>query len=113
VTDVLIEIDPKIRAKVDRLVAEVGEERFRRGVAKMTRWNIEAMSLDDVIALYVLAREGRVRPPEQGRKAAVLHMTLPPRTDDDAGFSDSLGRAITRDEWLRRRAERPAAQTVA
>jgi hypothetical protein len=34
----LAEIDPKIRANLDRLVAQVGEIEFRRGVAHMTRW---------------------------------------------------------------------------
>lgn len=109
----MIEIDPKLRSRVNQLVTEVGEDAFRRGVREMTRWNIEAFCLDDVVALYVLARQGRVRPPEQGRRAAAFHMTLPPRTDDDAGFSDSEGRKITREEWLRRRAERLAGQSIA
>lgn len=104
----LVEIDPKIRANVDRLVAQVGETEFRRGVAHMTRWELDDMSLDDVACLYVVARQGRVGPPEAGRRAAVLHGTLLPRTDDDAGFSDAGGRQISREEWLRRRADRLA-----
>jgi hypothetical protein len=69
---------------------------------------LDDMSLDDVASLYVLARQGRVGPPEAGRRAAVLHSTLPPRTDDDAGFSDPEGRQISREKWLRRRADRLA-----
>ena len=104
----LVEIDPKIRADVDRLIATVGETEFRRGVASMTRWDLHDMTLDDVACLYVLARQGRVGPPEAGPRAAALHATLPPRTADDAGFTDGEGRQISRDEWLRRRADRLA-----
>ena len=64
----LVEIDPKIRANVDRLVAQVGETEFRRGVAHMTRWELDDMSLDDVASLYVLARQGRVGPPDRAKK---------------------------------------------
>ena len=104
----LVEIDPKIRANIDRLIANVGETEFRRGVAEMTRWDLREMTLDDVACLYVLARQGRVGPPEAGPRAAALHATLPPRTSDDAGFTDAEGRRISRDEWRRRRADRLA-----
>lgn len=107
----LPEIEPRVRARVERLVTQIGEAEFRRGVAAMTRYAIESFSLDDVVCLYVLARQGRVRPPELGRRAAALHQTLPGRTDDDAGFSDEHGRRITRTEWLERRAAR-LAQTA-
>jgi hypothetical protein len=102
----LVEIDPKIRANVDRLITKVGETEFRSAVAQMTRWELHDMSLDDVACLYVLARQGRVGPPEAGLRASAVHPTLPGRTDDDAGFSDPEGRPITREEWLRRRTDR-------
>jgi hypothetical protein len=102
----LVEVDPKIQANVYRLIAQVGETEFRRGVAQMTHWELHDMTLDDVACLYVLARQGRVGPPEAGRRAAAIHATLPGRTDDDAGFSDPDGRPITREEWLGRRADR-------
>lgn len=108
----LVEIDPTIRANVDRLIAKVGETEFRRGVAQMTRWDLDDMTLDDVACLYVLARQGRVGPPEAGPRAAALHATLPGRTADDAGFSDADGRQISRDEWLRRRADRLAGHVT-
>lgn len=100
---VLVEIDPRVRSRVEVLIAQVGEAEFRRGVQQMTRWDLDGMTLHDVASLYVLARQGRVGPPEAGLRAAALHATLPPRTDDDAGFSDEHGRQITRQEWLRRR----------
>jgi hypothetical protein len=106
--EMLVEIDPKLRANVDRLIAKVGETEFRRGVAQMTHWDLRDMTLDDVACLYVLARQGRVGPPEAGPRAAALHSTLPGRTDDDAGFSDPEGRTIIREEWLHCRADRLA-----
>lgn len=102
----LVEIEPKVRARVAVLIERVGVAEFRRGVAAMTRYQIDLMSLDDVVALYVLARQGRVHPPEAGRRGAALHQTLPGRTPDDAGFSDEHGKRISRDEWLQRRADR-------
>lgn len=107
----LVEIDPKIRANVDRLVAKVGEAEFRRAVAAMTRWDLNRMTLEDVACLYALARQGRVGPPEAGPRAAALHATLPGRTDDDAGFSDAKGHKISREDWLRWRADRLAGHT--
>ena len=61
----------------------VGEDEFRRAVHEMTKFNTQALSLDDVICVYVLALEGRVQPPGAGRRAVELYPTLPPRTDDD------------------------------
>jgi hypothetical protein len=55
----VVDIEPRVRAHVEQLVAQVGEVAFRRGVAQMTRWDTEIRSLDDVICLYVLARRGR------------------------------------------------------
>ena len=37
-----VEIDPTVRANVDRLAAKVGERAFRRGVARMTRCDLDA-----------------------------------------------------------------------
>jgi hypothetical protein len=110
---VLVEIEPRIRARVDRLVEQVGEAEFRRGVAEMTRYHIDTLSLDDVVALYVLARQGRVHPPQAGRRAAELHQTLPGRTSDDAGFSDEHGQRISREEWLASRTARLASSAIA
>lgn len=104
----LVDIEPRVKARVEQLVEQVGEAEFRGGVAQFTRWCIDSMSLEDVIGLYVMARRGRVRPPEMGRRAAELHMSLPGRTDDDAGFSDEHGRRITPEEWGARRAARLA-----
>lgn len=107
----LAEIESGVRARVNVLIEQIGEVEFRRGVAAMTRYQIDLMGLDDVATLYVLARQGRVHPPEVGRRALGVHQTLPGRTDDDAGFSDENGRRITRDEWLEGRTTRLAAAT--
>ena len=104
----LAEIEPRVRARVSVLIDQVGEVEFRRGVAEMTRYRIDSMSLEDVATLYVLARQGRVHPPEAGRRAAAVHQMLHGRTEDDAGFSDEHGRRISRDEWLQHRANRLA-----
>ena len=61
----------------------VGEGEFRRAVHEMTKFNTQALSLDAVICVYVLALEGRVQPPGAGRRAVELYPTLPPRTADD------------------------------
>ena len=37
----------------------------------------------NVVAVYVLARQGRVHPPSAGRRAVALYPSLPPRTADD------------------------------
>ena len=108
VTEMLFDIDPRTRAKVDGLVDELGESEFRRRVSVLTRYDTTTLSLDNVVCLFVAARRGRVHPPEAGRRAAALYPTLPPRTSDDAGFSDADGHKISRDEWLRRRATRLA-----
>lgn len=79
----LVSIEPSMRAKVHKIVAEVGEADFRRGVATMTGFDTDALSLDDVVTVYVLARQGRVHPPAAGRRAAALYPSLPPRTSDD------------------------------
>ena len=96
----LSDIEPRVKARVQQLIERVGEAAFRRGVAQMTRWDTEIRSLDDVIGLYVMARRGRVRPPELGHRAVELYPYLPGRTDDDAGFTDENGRQITPDEWV-------------
>ena len=87
----LIEIEQSVRAKVGRVIAEVGEGEFRRGVATMTGYDTEVLSLDDVVCVYVMARRGRVRPPAAGRRAAALYPTLPPRTADDPCIDVSDG----------------------
>lgn len=109
----LVEISPKNRAKAEAIIDQLGEPEFRRRVATMTQWTIDKMSLDDVTTLFVLARQGRVHSPDRSRNVAELWKTLPPRTADDAGFSDAAGKRITRTEWLRQRAERIRAQQVA
>lgn len=88
----MVEIEPSIRAKVNRIVADVGEDQFRRGVATMTGFDTDALSLDDVVAVYVLARQGRVHPPSAGRRAVALYPSLPPRTADDPSV-DVSGRS--------------------
>jgi hypothetical protein len=49
-----VEIETSVRAKVEVIVADVGESEFRRGVAAMTGFDTDALSLDDVVAVYVL-----------------------------------------------------------
>ncbi len=65
------------------IVADVGEDAFRRGAATMTGFDTESLSLDDVVAVYVLARQGRVGPPSAGRRAVAMFPSLPPPTVDD------------------------------
>ena len=101
----VVDIEPRVRARVEQLVAQVGEAEFRRGVAQMTRWDTEIRSLDDVICLYVLARRGRVAPPELGRRAVEVYPTLPGRTDDDLGFRDELGRSMTPEQYVQWRTD--------
>jgi hypothetical protein len=101
----VVDIEPHVRSRVEQLVAQVGESEFRRGVAQMTRWDTEIRSLDDVICLYVLARRGRVAPPEMGRRAVELYPSLPGRTDDDMGFRDSEGRPMTPEEYVQWRTD--------
>jgi hypothetical protein len=101
----VVDIEPHVRARVEQLVAQVGEVEFRRGVAQMTRWDTEIRSIDDVICLYVLARRGRVAPPEMGCRAVEVYPTLPGRTDDDLGFRDSQGRSVTPEEYVRWRTD--------
>ena len=79
----VVEIAPAARAKVEQIVADVGEAEFRRGVAGLTGYDTNSLSLDDVVTVYVLDRQGRVHPPEAGRRAAALYPALPPRTSDD------------------------------
>ena len=79
----LVEIAPSVKAKVERIVADVGETEFRRGVAGLTGYDTESLSLDDVVTLYALARQGRVHSPEAGRRAAAVYPSLPLRTIDD------------------------------
>ena len=79
----LVEIERSVRAKVEQIVADVGEPEFRRGVADLTGYDTDALSLDDVVTVYALARQGRVKPPEAGRQAVAAYPTLPPRTVDD------------------------------
>jgi hypothetical protein len=101
----VVDIEPHVRARVEQLVARVGESEFRRGVAQMTRWDTEIRSLDDVICLYVLARRGRVAPPELGRRAVELYPSLPGRTDDDMGFRDRERRPMTPEEYVQWRTD--------
>ena len=109
----LVEISPKNRAKAEAIIDQLGELEFRRRVATMTQWTIDKMSLDEVTTLFVLARQSRGHPPDRRHNLAELWKTLPPRTADDAGFSDAAGKQITRTEWLRQRAERIRAQQAA
>ena len=102
----LVEISSKNRAKAEAIIDQLGEPEFRRRLATMTQWTIDKMSLDEVTTLFVLARQGRVHPPDRSRNVAELSKTLPPRAADDAGYSDAVGKQITRTEWLRQRAER-------
>ena len=113
VTAMLFDIDPRTRTTVDGLVDELGEHEFRRRVSVVTRHDTASLSLDNVVCLFVAARRCGVHPPEAGRRAAVLYPTLPGCAKDGAGFSDAKLHAISRNEWLRRRAIRlaPAART--
>lgn len=104
----LVDLAPTDHARARRIIAKVGEAEFRRGVAEMTEWEITDRTLNDVICLYVLGLQGRLRPIEMGRRAAKIHMTLPQRTADDAGFSDGDGRPISPEEWLQQRGRRIA-----
>ncbi len=97
--DLLTDIEPRVKARAQQLIEQVGEDEFRRGVAQFTRWHIDTMTLDEVIGLYVMARRGRVLPPEAGRRAVEIYPTLPDRTDDDAGFTLD-GRKVTVEEWV-------------
>ena len=63
---VLFTIEPKDLRRAQRIIAAVGEDEFRRAVHEMTQFDTEALSLDDVICVYVLALEGRVQPPGPG-----------------------------------------------
>lgn len=109
----VVDIEPHVRARVEQLVAQVGEAAFRRGVAQMTRWDTEIRSLNDVICLYVLARRGRVAPPELGQRAVEAYPTLPGRTDDDLGFRDPQGRAMTPDQYVQWRTDLRAGTVTA
>lgn len=79
----LFTIEPKDLRRAQRIIATVGDDEFRRAVHEMTQFDTEALSLDDVICVYVLALEGRVQPPGAGRRAVELYPTLPPRTEND------------------------------
>jgi len=72
----LVEIEPTVRTRVERIVADVGEDEFRRGVAAMTGFDTDALTLDDVMVVYVLARRGRLGSPAVGRRAAEMYPTL-------------------------------------
>lgn len=102
----LIDLEPGLHARLDRLVERVGEGAFRQGVAEMTGFDTNALGLDDVVCVYVLAKQGRIGSPEVGRRAAALHQGLPGRTDDDAGFTDAEGRRISKHDWERQRVSR-------
>ena len=80
---VIVSIQPSDLKRAERIIAKVGEVEFRRAVGEMTGFDTEALKLDDVICVYVLALEGRVLPPGAGRRAVELYPTLPPPTDDD------------------------------
>jgi hypothetical protein len=106
---VLVDIEPRVWARVELLIKQVGEAEFRRGVAQMTGWDTEIRSLDDVMCIYVMARRGRVRPSAMGQRVAAVLDTLPGRTDDDAGFSDEFGRPITSEQYVAWRTARREA----
>ena len=98
----LTDIEPRVKARVQQLIEQVGEAEFRRGVAQFTGWRIDSMTLDEVIGLYVMARRGRVHHPERTRRALALLPTLPGRTDDDQ-FRDRDGRSITPEQYVEMR----------
>jgi hypothetical protein len=100
---VLSDIEPRVKARVQQLIEQVGEAEFRRGVAVMTGFDTNALGIDDVLCVYVFAKQGRIGSAEVGRRAAALHQTLPGRTDDDAGFTDAQGRRISKRDWERQR----------
>lgn len=102
----MTDIEPRAKARVQQLIARVGDAEFRRGVAEMTGFDTEALGIDDVICVYVFAKRGRIGLPDVGRRAAALHRTLPARTDDDAGFTDAEGRRISKQDWQRQRSMR-------
>ena len=52
-------------------------------MAGLTGYDTDLLSLDDVVTVYVLARQGRVHPPEAGRRAAAMFPPLLPGTIDD------------------------------
>jgi hypothetical protein len=91
----LFTIEPKDLRRAQRIIASVGEGEFRRAVHKMTQFDTEALSLDDVICVYVLALEGRVQPPGAGRRAVELYPTLPPATADDPCVSLETARSAS------------------
>ena len=109
----LTDIEPRVKARVHQLIEQVGEDEFRRGVAQFTRWDIDSMTLDEVIGLYVMARRGRVAPPEMGRRAVEVYPTLPGRTDDDCGFRDRQGRPMTPEEYVQWRTDIRAGTVTA
>jgi hypothetical protein len=79
---VLFTIEPKGLRRAQRIIASLGEFEFGSAVRDLTGFDTEALVLDDLICVYVLAFEGRVQPRGAGRRAAELYATLPPRTDD-------------------------------
>ena len=83
VGSMLIEIDESERARAHRIIAAVGESEFRAAVGRMTAFDTDALTLDDVVSVYVMARHGRVRPRGAGHRAASIFPTLPPPTADD------------------------------
>lgn len=98
----LTDIEPRVKTRVQQLIEQVGEDEFRRGVARFTRWHIDSMTLDEVIGLYVMARRGRLHPPERTHRALALLPTLPGRTDDD-GFRHRDGQSITVEQYVEMR----------
>jgi hypothetical protein len=109
----LIDNEPRVIARVKQLIEQVGEAEFRRGVAQMTRWDTEIRSLDAVIELYVLAKRGRVAPPEMGHRAVEVYPKLPDRTDDDCGFRDRDGRPMTPEQYVQWRTNLRAGTVTA
>ena len=47
----LTDIEPRVKARVEQLIAEVGDEEFRRGVAEMTGFDTAALGLDDLLII--------------------------------------------------------------
>jgi hypothetical protein len=84
---VLVDIEPRVRARVQVLIDQVGEAEFRRGVEQFTGWwtGSQRMTLDEVVTLYVMTRRGQLKP----RRAIKILMvaTLPGDPDVHEGIT--------------------------
>ena len=70
--EVLFTIQPHDLRRAQQIIATVGEVDFRRAVHEMTGFNTEALSLDDVVCVYVLALEGRLQPRGWSTRSVVV-----------------------------------------